>query len=86
MVAMDLGNSPARPPSPDPSDPSRVDSVVSKLVDRLPKEISPGWFLLALLILVLGVIGVAYVAGLWLAAAGGLLGLAALFAAFRKGQ
>ncbi|MGW4527473.1 hypothetical protein [Amycolatopsis sp. NPDC004378] len=69
-------------PAPEPG--HEPDSAINRLIDRLPKEISPGWFLLAQLILVLGVIGVAYVAGLWLAAGGGLLGLAALLAAFRR--
>jgi hypothetical protein len=57
---------------------------MSQLIDRLPGEISPGWFLLALLIPVLGVIGVAYFAGWVVAALGGGLGLTGLVTTLRK--
>ncbi|AIG78476.1 Putative membrane protein [Amycolatopsis japonica] len=80
---MTTPNTPAPTPHSQP-DPSNSDGPLNKLIDRLPKEVGPGWFLLALLVLVLGVIGVTYIAGFWIAAAGGLIGLAALFAAIQK--
>ncbi len=60
------------------------EGALAKLFDRLPKEVGPGWYLLALLIIVLGVIGLAYVAGWVVAALGGGAGLTTLATTLRS--
>jgi hypothetical protein len=84
IFTMTIPNTPVPAPLADPAEPLKSEGVLGKLIDRLPAEISPAWFLGGLLILALAVIGVAWVAGWLIAALGGGLGLAGLIMALRK--
>lgn len=77
-------NPPSPTPAPDAPEPFKRSGTLSQLFDRLPPEVWPGWYLMALLIIVLGVIGLAYVAGWVIAALGGGVGLTGLATTLRS--
>ncbi|WP_439377816.1 hypothetical protein [Amycolatopsis lexingtonensis] len=77
-------NTPAPMSPPDDPEPPKPGSTLHQLFDRLPKEVGPVWYLLALLIIVLGVIGLAYVAGWVVATLGGGAGLVTLATTLRS--
>ncbi|WP_143268754.1 hypothetical protein [Amycolatopsis vastitatis] len=75
---------PSPTPPTDGSDAPRSGGNFDKLIDRLPTEIGPAWFLGAMLIFALAVVGVASVAGGWIGALGGGLGLGGFVTSLRK--
>jgi hypothetical protein len=77
-------NTPVPESLPEPAEPFKSEGALAELIDRLPMEVSPEWFLGGLLIFALAVIGVTWIAGWLIAALGGGLGLADLIATLRK--
>jgi hypothetical protein len=84
MMSAMTANTPA-PASPSgDAEPPKSDSVLDKLIDRLPEKFSPRWLLAVLGLLLVAVVALAYVAGVALAAIGGAVGLTAIIGALRN--